>query len=225
ELRKKFKDAQFIAGNIISAEAAHDLIEAGVNAVKVGIGAGSICTTRVIAGVGVPQISAVMNVFKETGKRGIPLIADGGIKQTGDVPKAIAAGADTVMIGGMFAGVDETPGDTVLFEGRSFKVYRGMGSLGAMKKGSSDRYFQDMEEDIKKLVPEGVEGRVPFKGPLSETIYQFIGGLRAAMGYCGTKNIEEMKEKAQFMKMSLAGLRESHPHDVIITDEAPNYHS
>lgn len=225
ELRKKFKDAQFIAGNIISPEAAHDLIEAGVNAVKVGIGAGSICTTRVIAGVGVPQISAVMNVSKETGKRGIPLIADGGIKQTGDVPKAIAAGADTVMIGGMFAGVAETPGDTVLFEGRSFKVYRGMGSLGAMKKGSSDRYFQDMEEDIKKLVPEGVEGRVPFKGPLSETIYQFIGGLRAAMGYCGTRNIEEMKEKAQFMRMSVAGLRESHPHDVIITDEAPNYHS
>lgn len=225
ELRKKFKYAQLIAGNIVTAEAAKDLIEAGVDAVKVGIGAGSICTTRVIAGVGVPQISAVMNVYEEVRHRGIPLIADGGIKQTGDVAKAIAAGADTVMIGGMFAGVEETPGETVLFEGRSFKVYRGMGSLGAMKKGSSDRYFQDMEDDIKKLVPEGVEGRVPFKGPLAETIYQFVGGLRAAMGYCGTKNIKELKENSQFIKMSGAGLRESHPHDVIIMEEAPNYHS
>lgn len=225
ELRKKFKYAQLIAGNIVTSEAALDLIDAGVNAVKVGIGAGSICTTRVIAGVGVPQISAVMNVFKGTKSKGIPIIADGGIKQTGDVAKAIAAGADTVMIGGMFAGVEETPGETVLFEGRRFKQYRGMGSLSAMKKGSSDRYFQDMEDDIKKLVPEGVEGRVPFKGPLSETIYQFIGGLRAAMGYCGTKNITELKENSQFIKMSVAGLRESHPHDVIITDEAPNYHS
>lgn len=225
ELRKKFKYAQIIAGNIVTGEAALDLIEAGVNAVKVGIGAGSICTTRVIAGVGVPQISAVMNVYKEIKGKGIPIIADGGIKQTGDVPKALAAGADTVMIGGMFAGVEETPGETVLFEGRSFKVYRGMGSLSAMKKGSSDRYFQDAEDDIKKLVPEGVEGRVPFKGPLSDTIYQFIGGLRAAMGYCGTKTINELKENARFTKMSLAGLRESHPHDVIITDESPNYHS
>ncbi|MEI7810889.1 MAG: IMP dehydrogenase [Ignavibacteria bacterium] len=225
ELRGKFKYAQLIAGNIVTGEAALDLIEAGVDAVKVGIGAGSICTTRVIAGVGVPQISAVMNVYNEIKGKGIPIVADGGIKQTGDVPKAIAAGADTVMIGGMFAGVEETPGETVLFEGRSFKVYRGMGSLGAMKKGSSDRYFQDIEEDIKKLVPEGVEGRVPFKGPLSETIYQFIGGLKAAMGYCGTANISELKENARFIKMSVAGLRESHPHDVIITDEAPNYHS
>ncbi|MGE5499688.1 MAG: IMP dehydrogenase, partial [Syntrophothermus sp.] len=225
ELRKKFKYAQLIAGNIVTSEAALDLIDAGVNAVKVGIGAGSICTTRVIAGVGVPQISAVMNVYKGTKGKGIPIIADGGIKQTGDVAKAIAAGADTVMIGGMFAGVEETPGETVLFEGRRFKQYRGMGSLSAMKKGSSDRYFQDMEDDIKKLVPEGVEGRVPFKGPLSETIYQFIGGLRAAMGYCGTKDITELKENSQFIKMSVAGLRESHPHDVIITDEAPNYHS
>ncbi|MGE5402067.1 MAG: IMP dehydrogenase [Ignavibacteriales bacterium] len=225
EMRKKFKYAQLIAGNIISGEAALDLIDAGVNAVKVGIGAGSICTTRVIAGVGVPQISAVMNVYEATKGKGIPIIADGGIKQTGDVPKAIAAGADTVMIGGMFAGVEETPGEMVLFEGRSFKVYRGMGSLSSMKRGSSDRYFQDIEDDIKKLVPEGVEGRVPFKGPLSETIYQFIGGLRAAMGYCGTRNITELKDKAQFTKMSIAGLRESHPHDVIITDEAPNYHS
>ncbi|MGE5681907.1 MAG: IMP dehydrogenase [Bacillota bacterium] len=225
ELRKKFKYAQIIAGNIVTGEAARDLIEAGVNAVKVGIGAGSICTTRVIAGVGVPQISAVMNVYNEIKGTGIPIIADGGIKQTGDVAKAIAAGADTVMIGGMFAGVEETPGETVVFGGRSFKVYRGMGSLSAMKKGSSDRYFQDAEDDIKKLVPEGVEGRVPFKGPLSETVYQFIGGLRAAMGYCGTRNIQELKENSQFTKMTGAGLRESHPHDVIITDEAPNYHS
>ena len=225
ELRKKFKYAQIIAGNIVTYDAAIDLIEAGVDAVKVGIGAGSICTTRVIAGVGVPQVSAIMDVSPACKERGIPLIADGGIKNTGDVSKAIAAGADTVMMGGMFAGVEETPGETVLFEGRSFKVYRGMGSLGAMKKGSKDRYFQDAEDDIKKLVPEGVEGRVPFKGPLADTIYQFIGGLRAAMGYCGTKNISELKEDAKFVKISLAGLRESHPHDVIITEEAPNYHS
>ncbi|RJP61852.1 MAG: IMP dehydrogenase [Ignavibacteriales bacterium] len=224
ELRKKFKYAQLVAGNIISPDAALDLIAAGVDAVKVGIGAGSICTTRVIAGVGVPQISAIMNVSNVTKKKGIPVIADGGIKQTGDVPKAIAAGADSVMIGGMFAGVDETPGDTVLMEGRSFKVYRGMGSLSAMKEGSGDRYFQDPEEDIKKLVPEGIEGRVPFKGPLSDTIYQFVGGIRAAMGYCGTKNIKELKERAKFIRMTNAGLRESHPHDVIITKEAPNYH-
>lgn len=224
EVRKKFKYAQLIAGNIVTSDAALDLIKAGVDAVKVGIGAGSICTTRVIAGVGVPQISAVMNVAAAVRERGIPLIADGGIKQTGDVPKAIAAGADTIMIGGMFAGVEETPGETVLYEGRSFKVYRGMGSLGAMKKGSSDRYFQDAEDDIKKLVPEGVEGRVPFKGPLSETIYQFVGGLRSAMGYCGTKDIQEMKDNAQFIKITGAGLRESHPHDIIMTEEAPNYH-
>lgn len=225
EVRNKFKYAQIIAGNVISSEGALDLVKAGVDAVKVGIGAGSICTTRVIAGVGVPQISAIMNVYKELKTKGVPIIADGGIKQTGDVPKALAAGGDTVMIGGMFAGVEETPGDTVLLEGRSFKVYRGMGSLSAMKKGSSDRYFQDMEDDIKKLVPEGVEGRVPFKGPLADTIYQFIGGLRAAMGYCGNKNITELKENSKFIKMTLAGLRESHPHDVIVTEEAPNYHT
>jgi IMP dehydrogenase len=224
ELRMKYKYAQLIAGNIISPEAAKDLIKAGVNAIKVGIGAGSICTTRVIAGVGVPQITAIMNVHIAAKQKGIPLVADGGVKQTGDVPKAIAAGADSVMIGGMFAGVEETPGETVLLEGRSFKVYRGMGSLGAMMEGSGDRYFQDAEDDIKKLVPEGIEGRVPFKGLLAETIYQFVGGLRAAMGYCGTKNIKELKEKAKFIKMTNAGLRESHPHDVIITEEAPNYH-
>lgn len=222
-VRKKYRDLQLIAGNIVTGDAAEELIKCGVNAVKVGIGAGSICTTRVVAGVGVPQISSIMKVYEVTKAKKIPLIADGGIKQTGDVPKAIASGADTVMIGGMFAGVDETPGETVLYEGRSFKVYRGMGSIEAMKKGSTDRYFQDPEEDIKKLVPEGVEGRVPYKGPLSETIYQYVGGLRAAMGYCGVRTIEELKTKTHFVKISASGLRESHPHDITITKEAPNY--
>jgi len=222
-IRKKYKDLQLLAGNIVTPEAADELIKCGVNAVKVGIGAGSICTTRVVAGVGVPQISAIMKVYELTKAKKIPLIADGGIKQTGDVPKAIASGADTVMIGGMFAGVEETPGETVLYEGRSFKVYRGMGSVEAMKKGSTDRYFQDPQDDVKKLVPEGVEGRVPYKGPLSETIYQYIGGLRAAMGYCGVRTIEELKTKTKFVKISASGLRESHPHDITITKEAPNY--
>jgi IMP dehydrogenase len=222
-IRKKYRDLQLIAGNIVTPEAADELIKCGVNAVKVGIGAGSICTTRVVAGVGVPQISSIMRVYEVTKAKKIPLIADGGIKQTGDVPKAIASGADTVMIGGMFAGVEETPGETVLYEGRSFKVYRGMGSLEAMKKGSADRYFQDPHNDIKKLVPEGVEGRVPYKGPLADTIYQYVGGLRAAMGYCGVKNIEELKTKTKFVKISASGLRESHPHDILITKEAPNY--
>lgn len=222
-IRKKYKDIQLIAGNIVTKEAALELAACGVDAVKVGIGAGSICTTRVIAGVGVPQISSVMQVAEALKGKRIPIIADGGIKQTGDVPKAIAAGADTVMMGGMLAGCEETPGEKVLFEGRSFKVYRGMGSLSAMKHGSGDRYFQDMEDDIKKLVPEGIEGRVPYKGTLSDTIYQFIGGLRAAMGYCGAKTIPELKSKAKFVKVTSAGLRESHPHDVIITEEAPNY--
>lgn len=223
QIRKKYKEITLIAGNIVTKEAALELVDCGVDAVKVGIGAGSICTTRVIAGVGVPQITSIMNVATALKGKRIPVIADGGIKQTGDVAKAIAAGADTVMMGGMFAGCDEAPGEKVLFEGRSFKVYRGMGSLGAMKHGSSDRYFQDMEEDIKKLVPEGVEGRVPYKGPLSETIYQFVGGLRAAMGYCGAKNINELKTKTKFVKISSAGLRESHPHDIMLTEEAPNY--
>lgn len=222
-IRKKYKGLQLIAGNIVTPEAAEELIKCGVDAVKVGIGAGSICTTRVVAGVGVPQISAIMKVYEMTKAKKIPLIGDGGIKQTGDVPKAIAAGADTVMMGGMFAGVDETPGETVLYEGRSFKVYRGMGSIEAMKQGSTDRYFQDPQEDIKKLVPEGVEGRVPYKGPLSETIYQYIGGLKAAMGYCGVRTIEELKTKTSFVKISASGLRESHPHDITITKEAPNY--
>ena len=223
QIRKKFKHLQLVAGNIVTKEAALELAACGVDAVKVGIGAGSICTTRVVAGVGVPQISAVMEVAAALKGKNIPVISDGGIKQTGDVAKAIAAGADTVMMGGMLAGVDETPGEKVLFEGRSFKVYRGMGSLGAMKHGSSDRYFQDVEEDIKKLVPEGIEGRVPYKGSLADTIYQFVGGLRAAMGYCGCKTIEQLKTKAKFVKISNAGLRESHPHDVMITEEAPNY--
>ena len=200
-----------------------ELVELGIDAVKVGIGAGSICTTRIIAGVGVPQISAVNNIYQSLKKSGIPIISDGGIKQTGDVAKAIAAGADSVMMGGMFAGVDETPGEKILFEGRSFKLYRGMGSLGAMKEGSKDRYFQDAEDDIKKLVPEGIEGRVPYKGPLADTVYQFIGGLRAAMGYCGAKTIGELKVKSKFVKITNSGLRESHPHDVLITTEAPNY--
>jgi IMP dehydrogenase len=199
-------------------------LDCKVEAVKVGIGPGSICTTRVIAGVGIPQITAIANVYKAVKGSGITLIADGGIKQTGDLPKAIAAGADSVMIGGLFAGVEESPGEKILFEGRSFKIYRGMGSLSAMKRGSKDRYFQDAEDDLAKLVPEGVEGRVPYKGALADTVYQLLGGLRAAMGYCGTKNIKELKTKTKFIRITLSGLKESHPHDVIITKEAPNYH-
>lgn len=225
DIRQKFKYEQLIAGNIGTYEATLDLLNCNVDGIKIGIGPGSICTTRIIAGIGVPQITAISEVYKAAKKKGIPLIADGGIKQTGDVPKAIAAGADSVMIGGMFAGVEESPGEKVLFEGRSFKIYRGMGSISAMKKGSKDRYFQDAEDDISKLVPEGIEGRVPFKGPLADTIYQLIGGLRAAMGYCGVKNISQLKTKGKFVKITLAGLKESHPHDVIITTEPPNYYS
>lgn len=222
-IRKKFKYEQIIAGNIGTYDGALDLINLGVDAIKVGIGPGSICTTRIVAGVGVPQITAIQNAYKAAFKRGIPIIADGGIRHTGDVPKALVAGADSVMIGGLFAGVDESPGEKILYEGRSFKLYRGMGSLGAMKQGSKDRYFQDVEDDIAKLVPEGVEGRVPYKGPLGDTIYQIIGGLRAAMGYCGVKDITALKKMGKFIKITIAGLRESHPHDVIITQEAPNY--
>jgi IMP dehydrogenase len=224
-IRKKFKYIQLIVGNIATYDAALDLIDCKVDAIKVGIGPGSICTTRVIAGVGVPQISAIAQTYNASKKYGIPLIADGGIKQTGDVPKAIAAGADSVMIGGLFAGVDESPGDKILYEGRSFKSYRGMGSLSAMKKGSKDRYFQDAEDDIKKLVPEGIEGRVPYKGPLEDTIYQLVGGLRASMGYAGTPDIKSLKTKSRFIRITLAGLIESHPHDVILTQESPNYQS
>lgn len=225
EIRKKFKYEQLIAGNIATYDAAVDLMNCGLDALKVGIGPGSICTTRVIAGVGVPQITAISEVYRAAKQKGIPVIADGGVKQTGDIAKAIAAGADSIMIGGLFAGVEESPGEKILFEGRSFKMYRGMGSLSAMNQGSKDRYFQDAEDDISKLVPEGVEGRVPFKGPLADTTYQLIGGLRSAMGYCGVKNINELKTKSKFIKITLAGLKESHPHDVIITKESPNYHS
>jgi len=223
ETRKKFKYAQLIAGNVGTYEAALDLINCNVDAIKVGIGPGSICTTRVIAGVGIPQISAIMNTYRASKKSGIPIIADGGIKQTGDVAKALAAGAHSVMIGSLFAGVDESPGETILYEGRSFKSYRGMGSIGAMKEGSKDRYFQDVEEDIAKLVPEGVEGRVPYKGPIGNTIYQLVGGLKSAMGYCGAKNIKSLRNNSKFVKITPAGLKESHPHDVIITKESPNY--
>lgn len=222
-LKKQFSDAQIIAGNIATGEAAKALINAGADAVKVGIGPGSICTTRIIAGVGVPQITAIMNVAKVAAAAGVPVIADGGIKQTGDIAKAIAAGADSVMVGGMLAGHKESPGEKVLLDGRAYKVYRGMGSLGAMQQGSADRYFQDVEDEIAKLVPEGIEGRVPFKGSVSETIYQMTGGLRAAMGYCGCQTIQEMKEHAQFVQMTAAGLKESHPHNILITKESPNY--
>jgi IMP dehydrogenase len=222
-VKSKF-NVDVIAGNVGTAEATKELIRAGVDGVKVGIGPGSICTTRIVAGVGVPQVTAIMECSKAAHRSGIPIIADGGIKQTGDIPKAIAAGADAVMIGGLFAGVEESPGEKVLYEGRSYKMYRGMGSIEAMKEGSKDRYFQDVEDDIQKLVPEGIEGRVPFKGNLSDTAYQMIGGLRAAMGYCGCKTVSEMKAKAQFTRMTEAGLRESHPHDINITKEAPNYH-
>ena len=223
EARKKFRYIQLIAGNVGTYEATLDLISCKVDAVKVGIGPGSICTTRVVAGVGIPQISAVMNAFQASRKKGIPIIADGGIKQTGDVAKALAAGAHSIMIGSLFAGVEESPGETILYEGRSFKSYRGMGSISAMSKGSKDRYFQDVEDDIAKLVPEGVEGRVPYKGPLENTIFQLVGGLRAAMGYCGVKNIKSLRNNTKFVKITSAGLKESHPHDVIITKEAPNY--
>jgi len=222
-VKSKFS-VDVIAGNVGTAEATKELIRAGADGVKVGIGPGSICTTRVVAGVGVPQVTAIMECARAALRSRIPIIADGGIKQTGDIPKALAAGADAVMIGGLFAGVEESPGEKVLYEGRSYKMYRGMGSIEAMKEGSKDRYFQDVEDDIQKLVPEGIEGRVPFKGNLADTAYQMIGGLRAAMGYCGCKTIAEMKAKAQFTRMTEAGLRESHPHDINITKEAPNYH-
>ena len=223
-LRRRFPRLDLIAGNVGTAEATRDLIRAGADAIKVGIGPGSICTTRVVAGVGVPQVTAIFECSRAAARSDTPVIADGGIKQTGDIAKAIAAGADAVMIGGLFAGVDESPGEMVLYEGRSYKYYRGMGSLEAMKHGSRDRYFQDAEDDIAKLVPEGIEGRVPHKGPLGDTMYQMVGGLRAAMGYCGTKNIAELKSRGRFVRMTDAGLRESHPHDIAITKEAPNYH-
>ena len=212
-----------IAGNVATREGTEDLIAAGADAVKTGIGPGSICTTRVVAGVGVPQLTAIMECADAARAHDIPIIADGGIKQTGDIPKALAAGAHSVMIGSLFAAVEESPGETIIYEGRKFKSYRGMGSLGAMQAGSKDRYFQDAEDDIKKLVPEGIEGRVPYSGHLSEIIYQMVGGLRAAMGYCGCASVNELYEKAQFVRITASGLRESHPHSVHITKEAPNY--
>ncbi|MEQ8909279.1 MAG: IMP dehydrogenase [Vicingaceae bacterium] len=222
-VKDKFKKLDIVVGNIATKEAALALAEAGADAIKVGIGPGSICTTRVIAGVGVPQFSAVMMVADALKGSGVPVIADGGLRFTGDVVKAIAAGADTAMAGSLFAGVEESPGETIIYEGRKFKAYRGMGSLEAMQKGSKDRYFQDMEDDIKKLVPEGISGRVPFKGSLSEVIYQMIGGIRAGMGYCGCSTIEKLKNDSTFIKITNAGIRESHPHDVSVTREAPNY--
>ncbi len=222
QLRKDFPAVQLMAGNIATGAAAKALIDVGVDAVKVGIGPGSICTTRVVAGVGMPQISAIQNVAKVTHAAGIPLVADGGIKFSGDLPKAIVAGADIIMIGSLFAGTEESPGETILYQGRTYKAYRGMGSLGAMKKGSKDRYFQSGERDVK-LVPEGIEGRVPYRGPLSDNIHQLIGGLRSGMGYTGCRTIKELQKKGEFVRITNAGLRESHVHDVIITQEAPNY--
>ncbi|UWZ78112.1 IMP dehydrogenase [Geoalkalibacter halelectricus] len=223
DTRRQYPDLQLVAGNIATAAAAEALIKAGVDAVKVGIGPGSICTTRVIAGVGVPQISAIADVARVTGKAGIPLIADGGVKFSGDLPKAVAAGADVVMIGSLFAGTDEAPGETILYQGRTYKSYRGMGSLGAMKQGSKDRYFQgDVESDIK-LVPEGIEGRVPYRGSLSANIHQLMGGLRSGMGYTGCRTLKELQQRGEFVRITNAGLRESHVHDVTISQEAPNY--
>ena len=222
-VKSDFGGLDVVAGNVATPEGTEDLILAGADAVKVGIGPGSICTTRVVAGVGVPQLSAVLRCAAAARRYDVPIIADGGVKQTGDIPKALVAGADTVMIGGLFAGVEESPGDTVLYEGRRYKNYRGMGSLGAMQAGSKDRYFQDAEDDLKKLVPEGIEGRVPYKGTLGEVIYQMVGGLRAAMGYCGCKDVPALQERAQFVRITSSGLRESHPHDVTITSESPNY--
>ena len=222
-VKDAFPDLDVVVGNIATAAAAKYLADLGADAVKVGIGPGSICTTRVIAGVGYPQLSAITEVYKTLGGTDIPIIADGGIRYTGDIPKAVAAGADAVMLGSLLAGTQESPGETVIFEGRKFKTYRGMGSVEAMKKGSKDRYFQDVEDDIKKLVPEGIVGRVPYKGDLNESIHQFIGGLKAGMGYCGTKDIKTLQEKGKFVTITASGIKESHPHNISITKEAPNY--
>ena len=223
EIKSSFSNLDVIVGNIATGEAAKFLVDLGADAIKVGIGPGSICTTRIIAGVGYPQLSAIMSVSKAIKGRGVPIIADGGIRYTGDLPKAIAAGADCVMLGSLLAGTKESPGETIIFEGRKFKSYRGMGSVEAMKKGSKDRYFQDVEDDIKKLVPEGIEGRVPYKGEIYESIQQLMGGLRAGMGYCGTKTIKELKNQGEFVRITSAGITESHPHNIEITKEAPNY--
>lgn len=224
-IKDRFPDLQVVAGNVATTEGVRDLVGAGADAVKVGIGPGSICTTRVVAGVGMPQLTAIINCSAEAAKTGTPVIADGGIKYSGDLAKAIAAGADSVMIGSIFAGTDESPGETILYEGRRFKAYRGMGSLGAMSEpeGSSDRYFQDASSENKKYVPEGIEGRIPAKGSLEEVVYQLIGGLKSSMGYCGVNSTDDMRSKTSFVRITQAGLRESHPHDVMITKEAPNY--
>lgn len=223
EIKDAYPKLQVITGNVVTAEAAEDSIKAGADAVKVGVGPGSICTTRVIAGVGVPQLTAIMNCAEVCAKHDIPLIADGGIKYTGDIPKALAAGADTVMLGNMLAGMEESPGKTILYGGRKYKAYRGMGSQAAMAEGTRDRYFQDMEENLTKLVPEGVEGRVAYRGFLRETTHQIVGGMRAAMGYCGAKTIPELQKKGRFVQITQAGMVESHPHDIEITEQAPNY--
>jgi IMP dehydrogenase len=222
EIKKHFPDIQLVGGNVATSDGAKALAEAGVDGVKVGVGPGSICTTRVVAGVGVPQLTAIYRAAQGLKGTGIPIIGDGGIRYTGDIVKALAAGASTIMAGSLFAGVEEAPGETVLFEGRKFKIYRGMGSIGAMEMGSKDRYFQDVEDDIRKLVPEGIEGRVPFKGTVAEVMVQYLGGLRAGMGYCGAENIDALK-KAKFVRISGAGVAESHPHNVMITKESPNY--
>lgn len=223
EIRASFPKLQMISGNLVTPEAAQASIKAGVDAVKVGVGPGSICTTRVIAGVGVPQLTAIMDVAKVCQKENIPLIADGGIKYTGDVPKALAAGADSVMLGNMLAGHEESPGKTILYQGRKYKTYRGMGSQSAMREGTRDRYFQDMEENLARIIPEGIEGRVPFRGNVGETIHQIIGGLRAGMGYCGAKTIADLQKKAKFVQITHAGILESHPHHIDITEQSPNY--
>ena len=222
-IKQTYPELQVIGGNIATGQAAKDLLAAGADGVKVGIGPGSICTTRIVAGVGVPQITAVAEVNKALAGTGVPLIADGGIRFSGDFAKAIAAGAYSVMIGSMFAGTEEAPGEVELYQGRSYKAYRGMGSLGAMAKGSSDRYFQDSGLAVEKLVPEGIEGRVPYKGPISAIVHQLLGGLRASMGYVGCRDIDEMRSKPEFVRVTSAGMRESHVHDVTITKEAPNY--
>jgi IMP dehydrogenase len=222
-IKSEFPNLDVVVGNIATADAAKYLVEAGADAVKVGIGPGSICTTRVVAGVGFPQFSAVLEVAAALKDSGVPVIADGGIRYTGDIPKALAAGADCVMLGSLLAGTKESPGETIIYEGRKFKSYRGMGSVEAMKEGSKDRYFQDVEDDIKKLVPEGIVGRVPYKGDLYESIHQFVGGIRAGMGYCGAKDIQTLKNTGKFVKITSSGISESHPHNVMITKEAPNY--
>ena len=223
EVKKAYPDLQVIGGNVATAEAAHDLISAGVDAVKVGMGPSSICTTRIVAGIGIPQLTAITECARVGERYGVPIVADGGIKYSGDITKALAAGAHSVMIGSLFAGTDESPGERILYQGRSYKLYRGMGSLGAMAGGKGDRYFQGEVQNVSKLVPEGVEGRIPYKGSLADVVYQLVGGLRAGMGYCGCRSIDELRQKARFMRITNASLRESHVHDVIVTQEAPNY--